>query len=140
MTITITKRLEIDAGHRLLNHESKCRNIHGHRYAFEFTIESKAGFDEVGRIIDFSIVKEKLGGWLDLHWDHAMIVQDTDPLLVWLQENAQKYYPVPFSPTAENLVGFMAQVARELFRDHLEVVEVACYETPTSVARWRLRG
>jgi len=137
MSITITKRLEIDAGHRLLKHESKCRNVHGHRYIFDFTVASKEGLDSVGRIVDFSVIKEKLGGWLDANWDHAMIVQEGDPLIDWLKAHEQKFYSVPFSPTAENLVEYMAKVASELIRDWLEVIEVVCYETPTSKAVWK---
>ena len=63
--VRITRRLEIDSGHRLMKHEGKCRNYHGHRYVFEATVEGP-GLDEVGRIVDFSVIKERLGGWLGL--------------------------------------------------------------------------
>ncbi|MHB8760606.1 MAG: 6-pyruvoyl trahydropterin synthase family protein, partial [Thiobacillus sp.] len=34
----ITRRLEFDAGHRIPNHGSQCRHLHGHRYALEITL------------------------------------------------------------------------------------------------------
>ncbi len=39
--ITCTRRIEFDAAHRILNHESKCKMLHGHRYAIEATFEAK---------------------------------------------------------------------------------------------------
>ena len=37
MTTTCTRRIEFDAAHRVMEHESKCRHLHGHRYAIEAT-------------------------------------------------------------------------------------------------------
>jgi hypothetical protein len=34
----ITRRLEFDAGHRIPDHASQCRHLHGHRYALEITL------------------------------------------------------------------------------------------------------
>ena len=34
----ITRRLEFDAGHRIPDHQSQCRHLHGHRYAMEITL------------------------------------------------------------------------------------------------------
>ncbi|MQM35299.1 MAG: 6-carboxytetrahydropterin synthase QueD, partial [Candidatus Accumulibacter phosphatis] len=34
----ITRRLEFDAGHRIPDHKSQCRHLHGHRYALEITL------------------------------------------------------------------------------------------------------
>ena len=36
--ISITRRLEFDAGHRIPDHRSQCRNLHGHRYVLEITL------------------------------------------------------------------------------------------------------
>ncbi|MBP7991718.1 MAG: 6-carboxytetrahydropterin synthase, partial [Rhodocyclaceae bacterium] len=33
----ITRRLEFDAGHRIPDHRSQCRHLHGNRYALEIT-------------------------------------------------------------------------------------------------------
>jgi 6-pyruvoyltetrahydropterin/6-carboxytetrahydropterin synthase len=39
--LTITRKLEFDAGHRIPDHKSQCRNLHGHRYTLEITLTGK---------------------------------------------------------------------------------------------------
>ena len=133
----ITRKLEIDAGHRLLNHEGKCANYHGHRYVFEIGC-SAPHLDGVGRVLDFSIVKERVGAWLDAHWDHGMILQEGDPLVATLSamRPAPKFCTVSYPPTAENLVKHLARVAQDLLPEVL-VESVRCYETPNCWADWR---
>lgn len=138
----VTKRLEIDAGHRLLRHEGKCRNLHGHRYAFEVSVEAD-GLDSVGRVVDFSVVKAKVGGWLDEHWDHGFLLQADDPLVPVLTGDAgfgpdSKHFIVDCPPTAENLSRLVYERAVELLEEHgVRVVAVRCYETPTCWADYQ---
>ncbi len=58
----ITRRLEFDAGHRIPDHKSQCRHLHGHRYAIEITLSgdiiNKAGDAANGMVMDFSQVKD----------------------------------------------------------------------------------
>lgn len=127
---TITRVLEIDAGHRLLRHEGKCRNYHGHRYVWHITCGSNV-LDNVGRVIDFSVVKELVGGWLDEHFDHGMILQQGDPMLPLLVETGCKHFVVEFSPTSENLAAYVKGIATDLLSPHgVEVISVTCFETP----------
>lgn len=53
----ITTRLEFDAGHRIPNHNSQCKNLHGHRYALEITLSgeiiTQENISENGMIMDF---------------------------------------------------------------------------------------
>ena len=63
--------------HRIPRHESKCAAFHGHRYAAELTC--LAPLDDRGRVIDFGVVKERVGGWIDENWDHTAILQRDDP-------------------------------------------------------------
>src|SRR5260363_42553 len=37
--LTITRQLAFDAGHRIPDHKSRCRNLHGHRYVLEITLQ-----------------------------------------------------------------------------------------------------
>ncbi|MBI4225594.1 6-carboxytetrahydropterin synthase [Candidatus Roizmanbacteria bacterium] len=37
--MVITKIIEFDMGHRIPNHKSQCRNLHGHRYKLEVNLE-----------------------------------------------------------------------------------------------------
>ena len=75
--VTCTRRLEWDAMHRIPLHESKCRAFHGHRYAAEITC--LAPLDSLGRVVDFGVVKQLVGGWIDQHWDHTAILMEGDP-------------------------------------------------------------
>ena len=125
----ITRRFEIDAGHRLLGHEGKCKNLHGHRYVFELTVEAEA-LDAIGRVIDFSVLKEKVYGWVDEHWDHGFLVQEGDPLISFLEEHGLKHVVLPFSPTSENLAKEVHRIASELLPTYLKVSRIRCYETP----------
>jgi len=67
--IRITRKIEFDSGHRVLGHEGKCAHLHGHRYVAEITVES-AGLDSLGRVVDFSVIKEKVGKWVDENWEY----------------------------------------------------------------------
>jgi 6-pyruvoyltetrahydropterin/6-carboxytetrahydropterin synthase len=134
--ITITKQLAFDYGHRLLKHEGKCKNPHGHRGVVEVTITA-AGLDDVGRVIDFSVVKGLLGGWLDEHWDHGFIVQKGDPLAEALFVAGKTYY-VDFPPTAENLAEYLGTHWPLLLTSaELKITQIDFWETPTSKATWR---
>lgn len=126
----ITRKLEFDSGHRLQGHESKCRNVHGHRYVAEVMVEADH-LDEVGRVIDFGKVKELVGGWLDDRWDHGFLYEAGDPIALWLVDHDQKMFQLDAPPTAENLVVALHRKAAELLAPHdIRVVNVRLYETP----------
>lgn len=130
----ITRILEIDAGHRLLQHEGKCRNLHGHRYSFEITMTAEK-LDAVGRVVDFGVVKQAVGTWLDDTLDHAFIIQHGDPLLVFLLEHKQKHFIMSKPPTAENMAELVCTSAAVLLHDYpITVTQVRCWETPNSFA------
>lgn len=132
--ITITRKLEIDAGHRLNGHESKCANAHGHRYVFEIECAAEQ-LDSLGRIIDFSVIKHELGTWLDDHWDHAFIYETGDPIGNFLLNEKQKCFAVPFKPTAENMAMYFIGIARSKMAVHdIEVMSVKLWETPNCFA------
>ena len=83
--LTITKRLEFDAGHRIPQHKSQCRNLHGHRYALEITLEGEP-IDDIessdhGMLMDFTDVKALAKDHLVDLWDHAFLVHDGDTLI-----------------------------------------------------------
>lgn len=115
---------DICAGHRVTNHESKCQHLHGHNYRVHFTCEVKegTGLDHVGRVIDFSVVKEKLCMWLEDRWDHKFLAWEQDPLiraidktLAVVPENGfgkwkESIVWVPFNPTAENMAEYLVRV------------------------------
>ena len=125
-----TRKLEFDAAHRVMKHESKCRNLHGHRYVVELTVQGR--LDDLGRVIDFGDMKRIFGGWIDEALDHGTILnKDDDDLIALCHSKGWKYYLMDSNPTAENM-------ARELFDKAVELLSprriwtigVRVYETP----------
>ena len=138
--LTCTRRLEWDATHRIPLHESKCRAFHGHRYAAEITC--LAELDELGRVIDFGVVKQIVGGWIDKNWDHTAILMRGDPEAAPIAEaNARLGRPVYWMdahPTAENVVAELAARAQELLaHTGVQVVSIRLWETPNGSAEWK---
>lgn len=135
--LTITRRLEFDAGHRLQNHESKCRNVHGHRYVVLITCRAPE-LDSVGRVIDFGKVKELIGSWIDENWDHGYIYEAGDLIseaIAKLDYEALKTFEMVVPPTAENMSKFLFRVASDyLAAEGIEVTNVRLFETPNCFA------
>ncbi len=133
---TMTRRLEIDYGHRLVNHHGKCANVHGHRGVIEVTcsLPSSGVNERTGMVIDFSRVKEVFGSWLDEHLDHTFIANEKDAELIDVIRRTQKkpVYVVTFEPTSENLAEHLLEVANTLLAaDGVVVDSLTFYETPS---------
>lgn len=137
-TLSINRRLTFCAGHRVYGHESKCQYPHGHNYVVHVTAVAVRELDSIGRVIDFSVLKEKLGGWLDENWDHAFIYFQKDKELagVFTSNRKWKHYVLPSNPTAENMAAYLLDViCPELFKgDKIEVTSVILEETENCLA------
>ena len=48
----VKKVIEFCYGHRLLDYDGKCRNLHGHNGQLEIEVDS-GGLDPLGMVIDF---------------------------------------------------------------------------------------
>jgi 6-pyruvoyltetrahydropterin/6-carboxytetrahydropterin synthase len=132
-TITCTRRLEFDAAHRVMQHEGKCRFVHGHRYVIEASFASKK-LDDLGRVVDFGIIKELLGGWIDQNWDHTLVLWDKDEALgnAIKGQTKQHIYYMPSNPTAENMAEhLLTEICPKLFADWpIYCTHVRVRETP----------
>ena len=135
--ITCTRRLEFDAAHRVMEHESKCKHLHGHRYAVEATFGAK-DLDSLGRVIDFGVIKEKLGAWIDANWDHTTILHEKDKPLgdAIAAGTGQVIFYVPFNPTAENLARYLIEVVcKQVFeKEAIKCTRIRVHETPNCYA------
>jgi 6-pyruvoyltetrahydropterin/6-carboxytetrahydropterin synthase len=135
--ITCTRRIEFDAAHRVMQHESKCKHLHGHRYAIEATFSAEA-LDALGRVVDFSVVKAVLGAWVDAHWDHTTILYKEDKALgdAITQHSPQSIYYLPNNPTAENMAAYLLEViCPSLFADYpIWCEKIRLWETPNCYA------
>lgn len=173
MSYKVIRTHEICAGHRVVGHESKCRHLHGHNYVFHFHVEPKPLFtvdgqplhstsnlyatkakelDDLGRVIDFSVVKSTLCEWLENNWDHKFLHWEKDLLITGLAilvkqqnqfgndivfaEDAKHFsgslVSLPFNPTAENLAAHMVNVIGPQLLDEHGVQLVRCVIEETS--------
>ena len=143
----VRRWVETDTGHRIPNHKSKCKHMHGHRYRWEAVVEgdvvTEVGVTESGMVIDFSSLSKILMEHIHDIVDHAFIVFEEDhqarEALEFLGEN-HRTLVVPFVPTAENLAKWaFEQVQPHIvseYENELRLVEFHVRETPKSWASW----
>ena len=77
----VTRRIGIDAGHRIRNHGSKCRHIHGHRYEIEATCAAPRPHDDgeqSGMVLDFGFLKDEMLDVIDAPCDHGFLAEIAD--------------------------------------------------------------
>jgi 6-pyruvoyltetrahydropterin/6-carboxytetrahydropterin synthase len=70
---------------------------------------SFSGLDDVGRVIDFSEIKNRLCTWLDENWDHRFLVWSGDPIASALRLLDDTVVLTSFNPTAENLATYLVR-------------------------------
>ena len=136
----ITRRLEFDAGHRIPDHASQCRHLHGHRYALEITLSGEVieteGSPARGMLIDFGDVKAIAKQHIVDIWDHAFLAYRGDTAVVDFLQGMPGHKTVLLDviPTAENLAAEAFRILEPLYtgiyRDQLRLERVRLYETP----------
>lgn len=138
--LTITRKLEFDAGHRIPDHKSQCRNLHGHRYTLEITltgdvIDSEGNSDN-GMIMDFSDVKVLAKQHLVDVWDHAFLVYEKDDKVREFLASLPGHKTVIIDriPTVENLAQVAFGILKDVFTDRygtgLRLHKLVLHETP----------
>jgi 6-pyruvoyltetrahydropterin/6-carboxytetrahydropterin synthase len=136
--VTCTRKIQFCAGHRVMGHENKCAHLHGHNYEVHVTAEAEV-LDGIGRVLDFSVLKDRLGGWIEDHWDHGFLLWDQDNAAISALEGflngQQKLFLFPENPTAENLAAYILNLGNELLADgHIRIVKAVVWETPNCYA------
>jgi len=137
----ITRRLEFDAGHRIPDHASQCRHLHGHRYALEVPlagdiIDTQPGLAVSGMVMDFSEVKAIANRYVVDVWDHAFLVYRGDAaVLDFLNSMAgHKTVVLDVVPTAENLAQeafrLLAPRYQDVYGNQLRLERIRLFETP----------
>lgn len=138
--LTITRKLEFDAGHRIPDHKSQCRNLHGHRYTLEITLRDTPidaeGSSDNGMIMDFSDIKTLAKQHLVDVWDHAFLVYEKDwPVREFLSSLPDhKTVVIEHIPTVENLAQTAFKILDPLYQDRygtgLRLHKLVLFETP----------
>ncbi|CAB3779037.1 6-carboxytetrahydropterin synthase QueD [Pararobbsia alpina] len=138
--LSITRKLEFDAGHRIPDHRSQCRNLHGHRYVLEITLEGEIvdveGAPDRGMVMDFADVKSLAVQHLVDRWDHAFLVFEGDTQVREFLDTMPGHKTVVLDriPTVENLALIAFEILSNVYDAHygvdLRLRRVRLYETP----------
>ena len=136
----ITRRLEFDAGHRIPDHLSQCRHLHGHRYVLEITVKGeiidRAGQADNGMVMDFADVKAIAKQFVVDEWDHAFLCWREDRSILEFLATLPGHKTVILDrvPTAENLALIASEILRPEFSkrygSQLSLCAIRLYETP----------
>ena len=140
MNVTIMRQVKFCAGHRLVGHEGKCANLHGHNYLAQFFV-SGGEFDEVGRVVDFSVINRLFKGWIDKNWDHGILAWDEDSELLEALGHLQpsKVFCLPYNPTAENIAKYLLTevgpgLVEQIEGYDIQLTKVVVWETENACA------
>lgn len=134
----IVRELQFDYAHRIKNHESKCKYLHGHRGTILVHAQAD-NLDNLGRVFDFSLIKLLLGQWINLYWDHQTILDETDTELI---QSVKPYcrggspFLLPYQPTAEYMAHYLLEKVCpiEFAGQPIKITKIIFKETPNCSA------
>jgi 6-pyruvoyltetrahydropterin/6-carboxytetrahydropterin synthase len=106
MRTRVTRSFRFEAAHQLPWHEGKCRNLHGHSYRLEVSVEGP--LNEHGIVLDFADLKAVVKREVIDRYDHTYLNDLMD------------------NPTAEIIA---QSIWKSLEAAGLEVVAVRLWET-----------
>ena len=129
---TVTKEIHFCYGHRLLDYQGKCRQLHGHNGKVEIEL-SASKLDKLGMVIDFDRIKVVIKDWIDENLDHRMILHKKDPFLPFFEKHKEPVFLIDHNPTAENIARVIFEYAK---KKGLPVKRVTLWETPSSFAAY----
>jgi 6-pyruvoyltetrahydropterin/6-carboxytetrahydropterin synthase len=127
---TITKEVYFCYGHRLMNHEGKCKNLHGHSVKASISVKQEE-LDEQGMVCDFSDIKACVKSYIDEHLDHNFLLHKDDPIIPLLESQKERFMAIDEHPTAEVLSKMIYQ---HLKQQGLNVDKVVLWETESANA------
>lgn len=117
----LTVKGHFDAAHALRDYPGECRNLHGHTWDIEVTVQGEK-LDDIGIVYDFKRLKEDLGVVLS-RYDHVYI-NEVPPFDA-------------ITPTAENLARIIYEQLAKTVGGQVSVREVAVWESPVAKLVYR---
>lgn len=139
--VSVTRRVEFDAGHRVPGHQGACANPHGHRYRVEVSAAGQVADD--GMVVDFGVLKQAMVTHVHDLWDHAFLVWEGDHVLLEaLSGHGWKVVALRVPPTAEHLASIIFQTLTIVLGvgdgvtcpGGVDVTQVTVWETPNCYA------
>ena len=109
MRTSVTRVFGFEAAHQLPWHEGKCRNLHGHSYRLEVTVEGP--LNEHGIVVDFADIKHVVDAEVVDRFDHTYLNDVVE------------------NPTAETMA---AEIWKTIEAANLDVSRIRLWETADS--------
>ena len=128
--------LEFDAAHRLLNYKGKCEAPHGHTFKAEIFLRRES-LNEKSFLLYFVEVKQRIGQWIESHWDHAFLLNSKDEELVQALrrvEGARLYLFPEENPSTEVMARRLFEEVRRMYGGL--VWKVRIWESPRQYAEY----
>jgi len=121
-------RIELifDAGHRLLKYKGKCEAPHGHTFKAEIMLSSNK-IDQIGFVVDFVELKDRVGKWINENWDHAFLVNGQDKELLQALNSLEEKKIFVFhneNPTSEVMAKYLYSYVRKLYGNLVSKVRI----------------
>ncbi len=119
MKTKIAKEYRWEMSHRLPFHSGPCKNIHGHSYSMQVSIEGE--IDKNSMVLDYYDI-DKIISPLINQLDHAFVCDKDDKLMIeFLATNGFKYSIIPYNTTSENLVTYFLDSVKEEFQKYANI-------------------
>jgi len=128
----VTREIPFCYGHRLLNYQGKCKNLHGHNGTAVITLCAPE-LDSSGMVLDFSEIKKLVSAWIDETLDHRMLLCKDDPLLPFLRQMGEPICVMDGNPTAENIARYIFEF---VLSRGFPVTQVTLWETESCCATY----
>ncbi len=110
----ITRKGNFDSMHRVVDHPGKCRNIHGHTYLYEVSVETED--TGIGYGMDFADIKTAISNYVDTYLDHGSILNPADKDIIKLCKDMDSKYYVMQSPDGREYMNPTAEnISREMY-------------------------
>lgn len=139
--LSLTKIFYFEMAHAINDYTGACKNIHGHSYQLNVTVESvnETGNDflhEPGFVIDFKDLKKSVSTIIKETFEHKLILSrrflenhpgllENENLIIWETE-----------PTAENILIFLSRKLKNNFSENIRLTRLKLFETKDSFAEW----
>lgn len=137
--IRLTKEFRFEMSHILEGYDGLCKNLHGHSYRLFVTVIGEPINDpsnpKDGMVMDFGDLKRIVGTKVVSVFDHALVIPSSEKLEVLKQIN-EKTVVVPFQPTCENLLPYIANEIMNELPQRVKLYQLKLYETANSFAEW----
>ena len=134
--ISITKKIEFEAAHRISNYPGSCSEIHGHTYKLEVTVSGEIN-PETDMVMDFKNLKEIIQKTVIVHFDHALILKNNRENRGIFSSYLGKITWMESEATAEQMLLWMVSSIPPHLPSGVSLQKLELHETSGSFATWK---